>query len=106
MPKLVKLYIMECVIGLIASAAFVALLLWLNVANLWHLMTHSDVGLLAVFLLWLFNGIVFSGVQFGVTIMLMGDKDDDDRGHKRPVGPAQAAPVHAPVHLTVTQDRN
>lgn len=83
MPDLIKMYIRQTAIGFVLSAVFVALLLYMNVVNLWHLVTHSDVGLLAVFLLWLFNGIVFAGVQFGISIMLM-TYDDDDRGH--PVG--------------------
>ena len=88
MPDLIKMYIRQTAIGFVLSAVFVALLLSMNVVNLWHLVTHSDVGFLAVFLLWLFNGIVFAGVQFGISIMLMkyddDDDDDDDRGH--PVG--------------------
>lgn len=75
MPKLVRLYIQQVIIGFLISGAFVGLLLWFNVANLWHLVTHSTAGLLALFLLWLFNGIVFSGVQFGIAIMRMTDHD-------------------------------
>lgn len=88
MPDLIKMYIRQTVIGFVLSAVFVALLLYLNVVNLWHLVTHTDVGLLAVFLLWLFNGIVFAGVQFGISIMLMKyDDDDDDDDHRgRPIG--------------------
>lgn len=59
MPKLVKLYITQTLIGFAIAAAFVGVLLYLNVANLWHLVTHSDVGVLAVFLLWLFHGSFF-----------------------------------------------
>ncbi|MCK0149047.1 hypothetical protein MWU54_03350 [Marivita sp. S6314] len=89
MPDLVKMYIRHSVIGFILSAVFVTMLLYFNVVNLWHLVTHSDVGFLAVFLLWLFNGIVFAGVQFGIAVTLMRSDDDDDddddhRGH--PVG--------------------
>ena len=82
MPDLVKMYIRHCAIGFGISAAFVASLLYLNVANLWYLVTHTDAGLLAVFLLWLFNGIVFAGVQFGIAIMLL--KPDDDPQDRPP----------------------
>ena len=75
MPKLVRFYIRHTIIGFIAAAGFVAMLLWFNVANLWHLISTSDVGLLALFMLWMFHGIVFSGVQFGISIMQLG-KDD------------------------------
>jgi hypothetical protein len=80
MPKLVKLYIRNVIIGFVIAAAFVALLLWFNVMNLWHLVTHSDAGPLAVFLLWFMNGIVFAGVQFAWVIMAMAEKTDKDNG--------------------------
>ena len=97
MPDLIKMYIRQSVIGFALSAVFVALLLYFNIVNLWHLVTHTDVGLLAVFLLWLFNGIVFAGVQFGISIMLMKyDDDDDDDDHRgRPIG---LTPVRAEAH--------
>jgi hypothetical protein len=84
MPKLIRLYITQVLIGFAIAAAFVAVLLWLNVANLWHLVTHSDMGFLAVLVLWVSNGIVFSGVQFAISIMRMADSDDDGgQGGKR-----------------------
>ena len=86
MPDLINMYIRQTAIGFVLSAVFVALLLYMNVVNLWHLVTHSDVGFLAVFLLWLFNGIVFAGVQFGISIMLMKYDDDDDDDHGHPIG--------------------
>lgn len=89
MPKLVKLYITQVLIGFAIAAAFVTALLYFNVANMWHLVSHSDIGWLAVVILWFANGIVFSGVQFAVTIMRMAGRDDDDAGGKRddlPVG--------------------
>lgn len=83
MPKLIKMYITQVIIGFIVSAVFVGLLLWFNVANLAHLVSSSKEGLLAVFLLWLFNGIVFAGVQFAIRIMNMNDDDDEPRGGLR-----------------------
>lgn len=85
MPKLVRLYIRHTIIGFVISAIFVALLFWFNVAGLWHLVTHTDGGWLAAALLVMFNGIVFSGVQFGIAIMGMaepaeGDSDGDGGG--------------------------
>ncbi|SHG99501.1 hypothetical protein [Marivita hallyeonensis] len=71
MPDLIKLYIRHCAIGFGIAAGFVAMVLYFNVANLWYLVTHTDVGPLAVFLLWVFNGIVFAGVQFGIAIMML-----------------------------------
>jgi hypothetical protein len=78
MPDLIRLYITNVIIGFVISAVVVAGLLWFNVANLGHLVATSDIGLMAVLLLWLFNGIVFAGVQFAIAIMSMSDDDDDD----------------------------
>jgi hypothetical protein len=80
-PDLIKLYIKHSVIGFAIAAAFVAMLLYFNVQNLWHLVTHSDVGLLAVFLLWFMNGIIFAGVQFAWAIMHLAKDDRDDDHH-------------------------
>ncbi|MEN8894321.1 hypothetical protein [Planktotalea arctica] len=77
MPRLIRLYITQVLIGFGISAAFVGLLLWLNVMNLWHLVTHSSDGVLAVFILWVLNGIVFAGVQFAIAVMRMAGSDDD-----------------------------
>lgn len=78
MPKLIRLYITHVAIGFGIAAAFVAMLLWFDVANLWHLVTHSDKGLLAVVILWISNGVIFAGVQFGIAVMRLKDDDDDD----------------------------
>jgi hypothetical protein len=95
MPELVRFYIRQVVIGFAIAAALVAGLLWFDVAGLGRLVAGSDVGLMAALLLWVFNGIVFAGVQFAVAIMGMADDDDDDDegGH---VAPAPALiPVRA-----------
>ncbi len=82
MPKLVSTYIKQVLIGFALSAIFVALLLWQNVANLGHLVTTSDIGWLAVLMLFMFNGLVFAGVQFAITIMHMAE-DETPRGGGR-----------------------
>ena len=68
MPQLIKVYIRQVAIGFVIAACFVALLLAANVANLWHLVSNVRGGWLAVLLLWLFNGIVFAGVQFALAL--------------------------------------
>ncbi|KIC07809.1 hypothetical protein RA19_22035 [Leisingera sp. ANG-M1] len=80
MPELVKMYIRNVVIGFGIAGAFVAMLLWFNVMNLWSLVSTSDAGLLAVFLLWFMHGIVFAGVQFAWAVMAMADKNGGPRG--------------------------
>ncbi len=78
MPEIFRFYAKHCLIGFGVSAVFVAALLYLNVANLWHLISTSDVGLMALVVFWVLNGIVFAGVQTGVAVMLMADDDRDD----------------------------
>ncbi|MBU2891093.1 hypothetical protein [Celeribacter halophilus] len=98
MPKLVKLYITQVLIGFAIAAGFVGMLLYFNVANLWHLVTHNDAGIIAVIVLWFANGIVFSGVQFAITIMRMADSEEDDQGGKRddlPLAALEPVPVEA-----------
>jgi uncharacterized membrane protein len=83
MPPLIRLYIRHCAIGFGLSAAFVGLLFAFDVANLWTLVSRSDMGAVAALMLFMGNGIVFAGVQFGITIMRMGE-DDEPRGGLRP----------------------
>ncbi len=104
MPKLIRLYIQQVLIGFFAAAVLVALLLWFNVANLWTLVSHSDIGLMAVGLLWLFNGIVFGAVQFGIAIMRMAAPEDDDSDAGMPARPL-SAPFAARVPVKVKRWR-
>jgi hypothetical protein len=78
MPKLVRLYISSVIQGFGLALAFVALLLTLDVGGLRHLVLATEDGWLGGLLLLVFNGIVFSGVQFGVAVMRAADSDDDD----------------------------
>ncbi len=80
MPKLIRLYITQVALGFVISAIFVAVLLALNVANLRHLITGSDMGLIALLMIWFMNGIVFAGVQFAYAIMSMAEKPKVPRG--------------------------
>lgn len=84
MPHLVRLYIRQVLIGFGIAAAFVAVLLATNVGNLWHLVTHVDVGWIAVLMLWFFNGIIFAGVQFALALPT-GHGDEDEGGRRDPL---------------------
>ncbi|MFY2826113.1 hypothetical protein [Ruegeria sp. MALMAid1280] len=84
MPKLIRLYITQVAWGFVISAVFVGVLLALNVANLRHLITSSEMGLIALGMIWFMNGIVFAGVQFAYAIMSMAEK---------PQGPRRGTPV-------------
>lgn len=85
MPKLVKLYIRNVLIGFAVAGAFVGMLLWFNVMNLWHLVTSSEAGLVAVIVLWFAHGIVFAGVQFALAVMALAEDEDG--------GPRRGSPV-------------
>lgn len=95
MPRLVKLYIRHVLVGFGLSAVFVTALLWLNVANLRHLIFTSDVGWIAAIMLFMFNGVVFAGVQFAITIMRMAEDDTPKGGTRKPVITGERALVHA-----------
>ncbi|WP_295046811.1 hypothetical protein [uncultured Paracoccus sp.] len=69
MPLMVRVYIRSVLIGVALACCFVAALLALDVAHLRHLVVNSSVGWLAVAMLVAFNAIVFSGVQFAITVM-------------------------------------
>lgn len=94
MPQLVRHYIRHVLAGFALAAAFTGLLFWLNVGNLWHLVTHTAEGPLAAFLLFFFNGIVFAGVQHGIAVMLMAREDGGEGGHRAPPA-AMPEPVPA-----------
>ena len=71
---LVALYIEQSLIGFGIAALFVALLLWFNIANLWHLVSSTQGGYLGVVVMWVLHGIVFAGVQFGIRVMGMAEE--------------------------------
>ena len=104
MPKLIQMYITNVAIGFGIAAVFVGLLLWFDIANLWHLVSHSDKGLLAVLILWVSNGILFAGVQFGIAVMRMKDDDDDEPrgGLRQHVGLRRD---HATIPIRVDQGK-
>lgn len=95
MPKLIKLYIVNVAIGFVLAAIFVGMLLWFNIANLWHLVSTSDKGWIAVVVLWVSNGIIFAGVQFAIAVMRLKDDDDDEPrgGNRAPALEYLAEPV-------------
>ncbi len=98
MPKLIRFYILNCIIGFAVAGVFTAAILWFNVVNLWHLVSTSDIGLMAVVVFWVLNGIVFAGVQFGVAVMLLAEKDEDD-------GPRDGLGVPVRVPATARDQR-
>ena len=94
MPKLVRLYIISIAIGLALAVAFVGVLVALDVAGLRHLMSSTRGGWIAVLMMVFFHGVLFSGVQFAIRIMLMAE-DDGPKGGLRQRIRHVLAPVHA-----------
>lgn len=97
MPRLVRLYIISVLIGLVLSILFTALLLLLDVAGLRHLVLGSTAGWLAGLMLVIFNTIVFSGVQFGIRIMALGESKPPRGGLRAP-----ATPILSPEKAVAT----
>ncbi|MGB1034925.1 MAG: hypothetical protein ACPGVS_07865 [Primorskyibacter sp.] len=107
MPKLIRMYIIHAMIGFGLSALFVAALLYFNIANLRHLVMHTQGGGLAVGMLWVLNGTVFAGVQFGVAVMLMRGQDHTPRGGgRRQMAPRSLTPVLAPIRARAPSIRD
>ncbi len=102
MPDFIKMMLRHGFYGFLIALAFVAGLLAFNVANLWHLVTHTAEGPLAVVLLVVFSTVTFGSVQIGYQIMSMGEENDDEpRGGKRDAIPKLDA-IPVPVR---TDDR-
>jgi len=104
MPKLVRLYIRNVFWGFGLSIGFVSALLYLNVANLWHLISTSPVGWIALVMLVFFNGVVFAGVQFAITVMRMESEDETPPGGRR-VPVATTIPARVAVAAEAPRDR-
>lgn len=94
MPKLVRLYIVSIAIGFALAAVFVGMLAALDIAGLRHLMRSTSGGWIALLMMVFFHGILFSGVQFAIRIMLMAE-DDGPKGGLRQRIRHVLAPVHA-----------
>jgi hypothetical protein len=58
--------------GALAAAVFAALLLYFNVMHLWPFVSHSDIGVFAVLLLWTMMGCSFGTVQIAYAVMHIG----------------------------------
>ncbi len=107
MPELVRLYIRSVAIGFVISAGFTAGLVWWDVAGIGHLIQGSDIGLIAAMMLVVFNGIVFSAVQFAFKIMAMAEDDTPRGGHRvrEPVREPGLVPVPVKVTAKATPRR-
>lgn len=109
LPRLVRLYLVNIVIGFGLALVFTGLLIGLDVAGLGRLVRAVPAGWIAVLMLIVFNTVLFAGVQFAIAVMRMADDGTPPRGGLR-IGvmprlrPAQAV-ARAP-HRKATQPRN
>ena len=82
MPPLVRFLLVHAAIGFSISFVFVAMLMVFNVNGLWTLVSTSELGLLALVMLTVANGLTFGGVQVAIAVMMMGEeaepKDPND----------------------------
>lgn len=101
MPKLISLYIRNVLLGFVLSGIFVTALMYFNVANLWHLVNSSNMGWVAAGMLFMFNGIVFAGVQFAIAIMRMERDDTPSGGQREPM-----VVDYQPIAIPVDDERN
>lgn len=92
LPRIVRLYILNVVIGFMLSGIFTALILWFNIANVGQLVSSVSGGWLAALVFFMLNGIVFAGVQTAIVVMSLGRSDPPGGGRRQAV-PAEPAPV-------------
>lgn len=92
---LITFYLKCCIVGFSLSAVFTGTLVALDVAGLGHLVLHVRGGLLAAFLLWFFNGLVFSSAQASVAVLLMTERKGPGGGkrQRQPAPLGQLAPL-------------
>ncbi len=106
MPKLVRLYIVNVLIGFAVAGLFVALLLWLDVAHLRQLVfgkgPAGQFNPIAFGLLFVSHGLVFAGVQFAIAVMSMAAPSEPPQGGLR--APLLTSRLE-PVKLTLPPKR-
>jgi hypothetical protein len=100
MPDHIRFLLRHAAYGAVLAAVFVGALLYLNVGNLWHLVTHTAEGPIAVVMLYVFFTITLGSAQIGYKIMTLGEDDDEPRGGKR-----DEIPSYDAVPVPVRNDR-
>ncbi len=99
MPEHIKMILRQAALGGVISAVFVGGLLWFNVVNLWHLVTHTSGGMLALGVFFMLCWITFGSVQIGIRIMMMGEDDDKGGGRRAPEPVFDHAAIPIPVRV-------
>ncbi len=100
MPELIRLYLRSVAVGVALAMVFTAGLVWWDVAGIGHLILGSDIGWIAATMLVVFNGIVFSSVQFAWQVMAVAGDDQGPFG-----GHGAREPVLIPIPIRVESRR-
>lgn len=79
MPNMSWFLVKSALIGYAAALFLVCLLIYFNIANIGTLVSNSEHGYLAIFLLIFFTGQTFAGIQIGIALWLESNDDDDDQ---------------------------
>ena len=95
LPRVVRLYILNTLIGFALSGCFTGAILYFNTAIIAHLVMNVSGGWLAALVFFVLNGIVFAGVQSAIVIMSIGT--DDPSGARRAPRPPLASPQPVPM---------
>ncbi len=101
MPELVKLYIVNVLIGFAISALFLGLVLALDLVGLRHLVLETPSGWIAGLMFFVSNGVVFASVQFAIAVMRLAEDDTPPRGGLKL--PVTLTPIRAEARAQVTQ---
>jgi hypothetical protein len=79
----IRFYVRSVAAGFAIAALFVAGVLWADIAGLRHLVMEVRGGFLGAFLMWFFSGIVFSGAQASVALLLQAEEGRGPEGGAR-----------------------
>jgi len=93
MPDHIKFILRHAGVGVLVALTFTGLILYFNVANIWHLVTHTAEGPIALAVFVVLCSITFGSVQIGLRIMSMGQDDDTPKGGRRDMSQAQLRPI-------------
>lgn len=104
MPDYIKMILRQAALGGVIAAVFVGGLLAFNVVNLWHLVTHTSGGALALAVFFMLCWITFGSVQIGIRIMMMDEDDGKDGGRGAPEPVFDHAAIPIPVRVDDSRD--
>ncbi|MDG4647445.1 hypothetical protein P6F26_03225 [Roseibacterium sp. SDUM158017] len=93
MPDHIRFLLRHAAYGAVLAAVFVGALLYLDIGNIWHLVTHTSEGPIALAILYVFFTITLGSAQIGYKIMTLGDDDEPRGGRREPIRAYEPIPV-------------